>query len=276
MMLLLWWVVAELPLGHAATRSWKRHVCCDTRRGDAELSAFRIQGPPRAKNRSRSDGDFSSRLDCPTGEPRSRPCRETGIEPRGVSSSSGWAMASCRPPRSRGPGRRPGTTTRHPGRCWSALESPPIAARVCGRADPTRLRGAPTWRTSPRGARHRAPPAHTNRPGAGACPGSRRAPFRVGGRAHGGIRASLMLPLTGRRPTARLLQALPAQSARVRARVDQGARHPRRRSASRGPQLACRPRRRRERALETCAREGPPGSPLNPVRVALPRRAVIV
>jgi hypothetical protein len=68
----------------------------------------------------------------------------TGIEPRGVSSSSWWAMTSCRPPPSRGPGRRLGTTTRRPGRCWSALGSPPIAGRVCGRADPTRLRGAPT------------------------------------------------------------------------------------------------------------------------------------
>jgi hypothetical protein len=111
------------------------------------------------------------------------PHPSTGIEPRCVSSSSWWAMTSCRPPCSRGPGRRPGTTTRRPGRCWSALGSPPIAGRLCGRADPTRLRGAPTWRTSPRDAHHRAPPARTNRPGAGACPGSRRAPFRVGGRA---------------------------------------------------------------------------------------------
>src|ERR687895_747374 len=95
----------------------------------------------------------------------------TGIESHGASSASCWAMTSCRPPRSREPGRRPDTTTRRPGRCWSAPGSPPIAARVPGRADPTRSLGTPTWRTRPRGARCRALPARTNRPGAGASPG---------------------------------------------------------------------------------------------------------
>src|SRR5918996_3709773 len=85
------------------------------------------------------------------------------IEPRGASSASCWAMTSCRPLRSREPGRRPGTTPRRPGRCWSAPGSPPIAARVPGRADPTRSLGTPTWRTRPRGARRRALPARTNR-----------------------------------------------------------------------------------------------------------------
>jgi hypothetical protein len=88
-----------------------------------------------------------------------------------------------------------------------------------------------------------------------------------------GVDRSSRSASAGQGRAVRLLRGLPARSAGVRARAGPGARHRRRRSASRELQLCGRPRCRRGRALETCAREGPRRSPLGRAQVALPPRA---
>ena len=211
---------------------------------------------------------------------RHRPRRPPPIRAR-----SGRCTTCCsstrtrcgRPICSRTPTDSGSTSRASPRTCRSTCGEPHRPGRG-GRGPERRVRHAHVLRQRPpppRRLRHRHPVARSPR---------RRRPRQAGGGValtrlagcgpssrSGSARSRSASAGQGR--AVRLLRGLPARSAGVRAQAGPGARHRRRRSASRGLQLSGRPRCRRGRALETCAREGPRGSPPGRAQVALPPRA---